>query len=275
MKGPAPTPAWRAADGSENHRASERTRRSVVGPRRRGYDRRMASSGGRELKPVGSLHVQLAHGLRERLREGEWQTGERLPTEEQLAAEYKVSRSTVRGALQLLETQGRTRTRHGLGTFVASFGQHIRTGLQGLQSISETIRSHGYEPEMRYDSAQVRVATAPEADSLQCSVGAAIFASQRSVLANGEVVAYSYDQIPLHLLGSDFDVSTVRGSLFDLLQSHGLHTATAVAEIHAVCDESIGWGDRPKNSVYLLLDQVHYTSDRAGKPAMFAGQVER
>jgi GntR family transcriptional regulator len=221
----------------------------------------MARSGSRELRPVRSLHVQLATSLRERLREGEWQTGERLPTEAQLSAEYGVSRSTVRGALQLLETQGRTRTRHGLGTFVAPFGQHIRTGLQELQSMSETIRSHGFEPEMDYHSVEIRPASQQEATNLQCAVGAEVLAVQRAVLADGDVVAFSYDQIPLPLLGAGFDISAVRGSLFDLLESRGLRTTTAVAEIHAVCDGSIGWGDGAKDSVYLLLDQIHYTGD--------------
>lgn len=228
----------------------------------------MGPAGGRALKPVRSLHVQLANSLRERLREGEWQTGERLPTEAQLSADYGVSRSTVRGALQLLETQGRTRTRHGLGTFVAPFGQHIRTGLQELQSMSETIRSHGFEPEMKYHSVQIRAATEREADSLQCAVGATMLAIQRAVLADGDVVAYSYDQIPLQLLGPDFDTTAVRGSLFDLLEARGLHTTTAVAEIHAVSDASIGWGDGPKETVYLLLDQIHYTGDDV--PVMFS-----
>ena len=215
-----------------------------------------------------SLHVQMANSLRERLRDGEWQTGERLPTEAQLSAEYGVSRSTVRGALQLLETQGRTRTRHGLGTFVAPFGQHIRTGLQELQSMSETIRSHGFEPEMAYHGVVVRPATEREADRLQCAAGTPVLAVQRAVLADGDVVAYSYDQIPVDLLGSEFDVATVRGSLFDLLESRGLHTTTAVADIHAVCDASIGWGDGPKEPVYLLLDQIHYTGD--DKPVLYS-----
>ncbi|MGI8418803.1 MAG: GntR family transcriptional regulator [Nakamurella sp.] len=74
-----------------------------------------------------------------RLRQGEWKA-ERLPTKAQLTAEFRVSRSTVRAALQLPETQGRTKTRHGIGTLVTPFGREFKTGLQELQSMSETIR---------------------------------------------------------------------------------------------------------------------------------------
>lgn len=221
---------------------------------------------GRELKSGRGLHIQLADSLRERLRQGEWKAGERLPTEAQLTAEYRVSRSTVRAALQLLETQGRTKTRHGIGTFVTPFGREIKTGLQELQSMSETIRAHGLEPEMDYHSAVVRPATAEEAADLQCAVGDQVFATERAVLADGDVVAFSYDAIPRSVLPNGLDPTTVTGSLFRLLESHNILATTAVAEIHATRGRFIGWGERPRGAAYLLLDQVHYTSD--GNPVL-------
>src|SRR5690625_4293101 len=67
---------------------------------------------GRALR-TANLRVQLAESLRERLQMGEWHEGDQLPTEAELASEYGVSRSTVRSALQQLETLGLTITRHG------------------------------------------------------------------------------------------------------------------------------------------------------------------
>lgn len=208
-----------------------------------------------------NLHQQLADSLRDRLRDGEWKAGDKLPTEAQLSAEYGVSRSTVRGALQLLETQGRTRTRHGLGTFVAPYGAGIHTSLQELQSMSEIIRVHGHDPQMDYHSAQVRPASDREAEQLGITPGDPVFATERAVLADGEVVAFSYDAIQMSLLGEDFDPAAVTGSLFDLLREHGVVPTTAITGIHAVADRTIGWGARPDDGVYLLLDQVHHTDD--------------
>ncbi|MEJ7651564.1 MAG: GntR family transcriptional regulator [Nakamurella sp.] len=224
----------------------------------------MSTSRGRELKPVRNLHLQLADSLRDRLRDGEWQAGDRLPTEAQLSAEYGVSRSTVRGALQLLENQGRTRTRHGLGTFVAAFGGEIKTSLQELQSMSDIIRSHGFEPQMQYHRAAVRAATEEEIDRLHLAPGAQVFATERAVLADGEMVAFSYDAIQTSLLGDDFDPDAVSGSLFDLLRINGVVPTTAVAELHAVVDPAIGWGERAPDGLYLLLDQIHYTDSGVG-----------
>jgi len=222
---------------------------------------RSGAATSRTLKPARGLHIQLADSLRERLGHGEWLPGDRLPTEAQLSVEYQVSRSTVRAALQLLETQGRTKTRHGLGTFVTPFGRQIKTGLQELQSMSETIRAHGMEPQMEFHSAMIRPATADEAEDLQVESGTAVFATERAVLADGEVVAFSYDAIPAIVLPADFDPATASGSLFRLLSEHDVHATTAVAEIHATRGRQIGWGDRPRAAAYLLLDQVHYTGD--------------
>lgn len=214
------------------------------------------------LKPVRSLPVQLADSLRERLLAGEWRAGDRLPTEGQLAQEYGISRSTVRGALQLLENQGRTRTRHGLGTFVAAFGGEIKTSLPELQSMSDIIRAHGFEPQMRFDTARVRPASDVEQTRLRLDRGATnVFATQRAVLADGEAVAFSDDQIPVDVLGQEFDAGAVDGSLFELLRAHGVVPTTSVADIHAVSATSIGWGLHHPGSIYLLLDQIHYTDE--------------
>src|SRR5690625_3691211 len=98
-------------------------------------DRKSANSTptrpGRALRSE-NLRVQLAESLRDRLQMGEWHECDQLPTEAELAAEYGVSRSTVRSALQQLETLGLTITRHGMGIFVFAYGHSIRAGFQGL-----------------------------------------------------------------------------------------------------------------------------------------------
>ncbi len=205
--------------------------------------------------------MQLAASLRDRLQSGEWSSGDRLPTEASLTQEYAVSRSTVRAALQLLEHQGLTKTRHGVGTFVTPFGPAIKAGLQELRSMSDTIRAHGMEPEMAYHSAALRSATADDAEQLGLPAGAMVLATERAVLADGQTVAFSYERIPATLLPAGFDPTTVSGSLFRLLETAGVHATTAVADIHAARGREIGWGERPRGAAYLLLSQVHYDAD--------------
>lgn len=68
-----------------------------------------------------SLAKQIAERLRTGIVEGRLKVDERLPTEEDLAAQFEVSRPTIREALKRLAAQNLIRSRRGPagGTFVA------------------------------------------------------------------------------------------------------------------------------------------------------------
>jgi GntR family transcriptional regulator len=68
------------------------------------------------------LHHRIYIVLRRRLLEGVFHANEPLPGEHQLAAEFKVSRETVRRVLDRLAQEGLIDRRHGVGTFPASGG---------------------------------------------------------------------------------------------------------------------------------------------------------
>jgi len=212
------------------------------------------------------LRVQLADDLRTRLQQGEWPVGGQLPTEGELASRYGVSRSTVRGALQQLEIHGLTVTRHGVGTFVTPFGRGIRAGLQELQSITDTVAAHGLEPGMQYRSAEFREASLDELEAFGTEGPARVLAFERAILADGVVVAFSYDTIPAWRLPPGLDPGAVEGSLFHLLESAGIVARTAVADLHAAGGAHIGWGARPSDQIYLLLEQTHY--DASAQPVL-------
>jgi GntR family transcriptional repressor for pyruvate dehydrogenase complex len=67
-----------------------------------------------ELKPE-----QVVQALERRILSGELRAGERLPTEGELGAELRVSRTVVRDAVRTLTTRGLVRVRHGFGMEVA------------------------------------------------------------------------------------------------------------------------------------------------------------
>lgn len=223
----------------------------------------MASTTGRS-----TLSETIASSLRDRIGDGEWSTGDRLPSEHDLADEYEVSRATIRTALQDLESRGLTVTRRGLGSYVLGRVSGVRADLRELASLSETIRAHGREPGVEYRSIVIREAESGERAALQMDSGAEVLATERALTADGEVVAYSRDVIPIGLLGPDFSTDEVSGSLFALMESHGLRAVTAVTEIRAVHDPELGWGERPSDPTYLVLDQLHIDHD--GVPVALA-----
>ncbi|MCP4188722.1 MAG: FadR family transcriptional regulator [Gammaproteobacteria bacterium] len=68
---------------------------------------------------LGATTSQLVTQLRERILGGHYANEERLPAERHLADEFKVSRGTIRSALQILEDQHLVIRQIGSGTFVS------------------------------------------------------------------------------------------------------------------------------------------------------------
>ncbi|SJN11346.1 Transcriptional regulator, GntR family [Leucobacter sp. 7(1)] len=217
----------------------------------------------------GSRVALVADGLRAAIRAGEFGEGERLPTEAQLATRYGVSRPTVRAALRELETISLVRTQHGVGSFVSE-SPAVTAGLERLDSITESIRNTGREPGMIYKGRVLRPLMPDEAEKLQVSGDAHALELRRTILADGEVVAYSYDLMPVGVFPAGEDPESVVGSLFAYLrEQRDMHPHHAVAEVHAVQSERIGW-DAPagRSALYVLLDQVHF--DRSDRPLLYS-----
>ena len=61
-------------------------------------------------------YIHLFEELKRRILQGEYQNGQRLPGENEMAGEFSMSRQTVRQALSMLEQEGLIQRRQGSGT---------------------------------------------------------------------------------------------------------------------------------------------------------------
>ncbi|MBI4562665.1 MAG: GntR family transcriptional regulator [Candidatus Rokubacteria bacterium] len=73
-------------------------------------------------RPGIPRYLQIAEVLRARIRAGAWTAGGRIPSEHALCAEFRVSRPTVRQALDLLVQEGVVSREQGRGTFASPMG---------------------------------------------------------------------------------------------------------------------------------------------------------
>lgn len=71
-------------------------------------------------------YFDLMEDLRGQILSGEIEPGEKLPSENQLSAQYDVSRQTVRKALQILQNEGYIYAEHGRGTFCSEMMRHTK-----------------------------------------------------------------------------------------------------------------------------------------------------
>lgn len=64
--------------------------------------------------------------INEAIMDGTWKPGEKIPSENKLAAQYEVSRVTIRAAIQRLSSLGLLESRQGGGTYVLTPGVERR-----------------------------------------------------------------------------------------------------------------------------------------------------
>ena len=93
------------------------------------------------IRPTGSLAEAVVERFRADIVRGKLAPGARLPTEQEMIAAFKVSRTVVREAVAALRAEGLVETRQGVGAFVAADRQAVpfRIAPGGLGSINEVI----------------------------------------------------------------------------------------------------------------------------------------
>lgn len=201
--------------------------------------------------------------LKRDIHGGVYPPGAQLPTEAALCERFAVSRPTVRAAVKELDVLGLVQTRHGAGTFVRE-RPSVRDGLERMSSITDSIRASGKTPEHTYARRTVRRVLPDEAERMDLPSDTEVVELRRRITADGQVVAYSYDIIPRTLFPASFSPDEMTGSMFHYFESRlGLHPTLGIAEVHAVDSSHIAWGpDAGQHRLFILLDQLHYTSDQ-------------
>ncbi len=87
------------------------------------------------------LYLQVKEGITARIRSGEWAPGFRVPSENQLVRELKISRMTINRALRELKDEGYLARVHGVGTFVRELPR--QASLIELKNIAEEVHQRG------------------------------------------------------------------------------------------------------------------------------------
>ncbi|MGH9646002.1 MAG: FadR/GntR family transcriptional regulator [Bryobacteraceae bacterium] len=104
----------------------------------------MQASGAQEARGTKRLYAKLADALSKSIVGDKYAVGDRLPSERDLAAKFKVSRPIVREAIFALEAEGLVEVRTGSGVYVKSkkLGANaLRRGDVGMFELLEARRA--------------------------------------------------------------------------------------------------------------------------------------
>ncbi|MEJ8636716.1 GntR family transcriptional regulator [Streptomyces sp. MS2.AVA.5] len=206
---------------------------------------------------------QLADLLRHQVRTGGFPGGA-LPLEGAIGEEYRVSRNTVRQALDLLRTEGLIERQPGVGTVVVS--EKYSHGLDRLQGLAETLHEHG---DVTNEVRTVGPVTAPAPVARRLGLGehSDVLCIERLRRLNGLPLSLDLTYVPMDLgtglLGCDLEHTDVF-RLLETLAGQPLGTAEITLEAVNADAHSAAVLEAPRGSAVLMLERLTHLAD--GRP---------
>ncbi|PXW90942.1 GntR family transcriptional regulator [Streptohalobacillus salinus] len=199
--------------------------------------------------------------IKEKIKEGELEPGERLPSEMEFSKQLRVSRNTLREALRILEEENIIIRKHGVGTFVNRKPQ-FRGGLEELFSITDMIKREGKEPSTEWLFTGYTDPHSDDIEELELTEDERVYLVKRLRKADGLPLVYCIDKLPEHKLSADF---MIRGeSMLDALQKDaGIIISYAKADINTISyhHEISKMLNCDKDTPLLVLKQIHFDLD--------------
>ncbi len=157
------------------------------------------------------LYARVETALSERIAAGALAPGDRLPSEDELAAEFAVSRTTVRSAIQSLVQRGLVEIRRGRGTFVAA--PKIMQELTNLTGFVEDMEALGRQATASLLDQRAVAADPTVARHLMITQGTPVTRIRRVRLADGMPLSYDETFLPTDLgekiVGDDLETEPI------------------------------------------------------------------
>ncbi|MBB6142628.1 GntR family transcriptional regulator [Silvibacterium bohemicum] len=211
------------------------------------------------------LYGRVEEVLASEIARGDYQPGDRLPSEDELLARFDVSRITVRRAVQNLIQRGVLEIRRGLGTFVLA--PKVSQDLTKLTGFVEDTDTHGRKASARVVSQGVVAASVRVAQHLGISKGTRVMRIERVRLADSVPMSFDETYLPLEI-GREVVRNDLRVKpIFTLLEEkygiplteaeYSLEAAAASAHVANALNISEG-------TPIFRIERTSYTT--AGKP---------
>jgi GntR family transcriptional regulator len=207
---------------------------------------------------------QVNQVLRERMLDGTYRAGARLPSESELSKEFGVSRATIRTVLARMEAEGLILRKQGDGTYVNERIQDVNTHLGGLWEFTRLIESSGYRASIESLSVDTRIASDIEAQELALEPGDTVMVLKRLFYADQQPVILATNAIPSNLIDPTTGPINSEIRISDFLQEY-CHRKIAYA-ISEVSSSKIQGGiaellDCPSGSLMLKIHITFYDRD--------------
>ncbi len=209
------------------------------------------------------LYYQLKQQLKKHITNGLWKVEERIPAERELCDIFRVSRTTVRQAINELVNEGLLYRSQGRGTFVAK--PKLSEGfIQRAMGFYQEMTSRGLRVETEVLEQAVIIAPDDVSAQLQIDAGAKVIKIERLRAVEGERGLVVDTYIPFDICPNLVEEDLSHGSLYEVLrEKYGLKIETGSRTIEAVLasDYDAQLLGIPKGASLLLLKSIGYLAD--------------
>ena len=145
-----------------------------------------------------SLTDQIYEIIVNGISNGTYPPGSLLPSENQLAERFNVSRPTIRGAFARLVERGYIKRHRGVGTFVAE-SPSIANPLYQLLDVPERIAARGFTPGFIQLKSEIIEADKAISEKLDVELGSQVLHLHKVFTADGEPIILFVNFIPARL----------------------------------------------------------------------------
>jgi GntR family transcriptional regulator len=203
------------------------------------------------------LYQQLQRALRGAIENRIIGPDDALPPERDLAEMLKVSRITVRKAIDELVEDGLLIRKQGSGTFVSN---RVEKNFAKLTSFSEDMRARGREPRSMWLNRAEGTVTPEESLTLRSSPGTPVYRFHRIRIADDAPMAIEYATVLATCLPS---IDSVQDSLYEALERAGNRPVRALQRLRAVLltAEQAKLLKAQEREAGLLVARVGYLKD--------------
>jgi GntR family transcriptional regulator len=124
-------------------------------------------------KYIPPVYIQIRDILAEKIKSGEFISGDKLPSERELSEIYSISRMTARNALTQLVDSGYAYRLKGKGTFVSY--PNIERDFVKLSGFSQMLKSKGIKPSNKIVKSGIIEADKKIASLLETTIGTKVY----------------------------------------------------------------------------------------------------
>ena len=220
----------------------------------------------------GPLYLKLRQALEEAILSGRLEQGAALPPERDLADIARISRVTVRKAVDDLVKDGLLVRRHGSGTFVSRPVSRVQQPLSRLTSFTEDMARRGLATRSQWLERGLFHPSPEESMMLGLSAGMRVARLGRLRIADGMPLAIERASLSAEFLP---DPERVTDSLYAELDRSGARPVRAVQRISAcnVKQPDALLLDVPTGAAGLSIERISYL--RSGRIVEFTRSLYR